>query len=93
MIPQAPISELMMGFVVTGVSGTLTYRPAVRTMDRPDDPTVWGDVGSNHSTTSNERFNTGVISASPGAKLLIQAGVKVTTAARATIHVIVAVKS
>jgi hypothetical protein len=82
----------MIGYIITGVSGTLTFEGAIRYMDREDEPGQWNDLGGGASPTANLRHNSGALPVTPGTVMLAQAGVKVTTAARGDFAVLVAGK-
>ena len=91
--PALALSELTFGFVLSGVSGTVTYQPAVRFFNRPDEaPGSWTDLSSPQSPATNERRIFWALGVSPGPNFWAQAGVKVTTAARATMMALVSGK-
>jgi hypothetical protein len=89
--PAVGLAGLMYGVVVTGVNGTLTFRPAYRAVDRADDPGAWTDLASDETTTVNERYNSGDCTLTV-TNMMVQAGIKVTTAARGTFSVLVAAR-
>jgi hypothetical protein len=88
-IPAAGLSGMMFAVVSSGVNGTTTFQAATRTMDRADEPGVWTDQGSANTITQNDRWNSGDISIT-ASTMLIQPGIKVTTASRALLQVLVA---
>jgi hypothetical protein len=92
--PALGANNFLFAFIVSGVSGTLTFQPALRGMDTEEEPSAWTDQGSAHNSTANERWSSGTITPTPVTKLLAQAGVKVTsTGARGMIHVLVAIST
>jgi hypothetical protein len=92
-LPALSLSEVMVAAVLSGVNGTLTYQPAIRYFNRIDEaPGAWTDLGAPQSPNTNERRNFGGIAVAPGTVAFAQVGIKVTTAARATISLLVAGK-
>jgi hypothetical protein len=93
-VPAMDLSGLMFAIVVTGVAGTITFQPAWRTYSHLlHDPNAWQDLGSSNSDTGNDTYNSGNLSVSPGTTVsFAQPGLKITTAAMATLQVIVSAK-
>jgi len=92
--PFAALSmdSAMFALVANGVSGTISYQPAIRYGDRSDDMGAWTDLGTSQSFTANGRANSGNISITPDVNMWAQAGLKITATGRGTIQTAVAVK-
>jgi hypothetical protein len=57
--PQLGLTKLMFGFVFSGVSGTIAYRPAWREYKGdPDLPSDWTALGSGDSTRNTDGSRT-----------------------------------
>lgn len=89
--PVFGIGNLMFAVIINGVDGTLTWQPAVRYMNREDSAGAWADLWSAQSPNANIRTNSGSLGITPGANMLAQVGIKVTsTTARGEFDVLVA---
>jgi hypothetical protein len=87
------LAGVMAGYVVTGVSGTLSYGLAIRYFKGdPNSPGAWTDLNGWTGVTADEIRNSGHQATTPGTMTFAQLGVKVPagTNPRATIQVVAA---
>lgn len=85
---------LMFAFVYSGASGSLDYGPAYRTFDVDNlSPNAWTDLATYSGITGDELRNSGDRAITPGAKGLMQPGVRISgPGARGSLRVLVAAK-
>lgn len=88
---QLGVTGLLFAFRATGVGGTLDFTAAARTFDSQDAPGSWVDwSGTPFSLTADGVCSTGLFTATDSGKMFAQGGLKVTSAGRGTIDVVVA---
>jgi hypothetical protein len=83
-------THLLFCYLFSGVNGTITYRPAVRTANRFDLPSAWTDLDSGSSNaTSDGPVNGGALSISQPSPVEFygQAGLKITATGRGTLKI------
>lgn len=86
------LTGMMFAARVTGISGTLAFRPAWRTADTfKETPNAWADLDSSQAVTVNTLYNSGTETTTPGTVLWAQPGLSITsTSARGRVELLVA---